>query len=193
MFRSLPWQLLLLKLAALFSFCGGPLVVADSLKTQMDKDAAFAIAFVPIVGLIFGAYSLWESLPDRLDNAMVILGALSALALLGMNMFAVLDLIDDPDRRSQLKRRVEKALKTDASDADYPKLAGMTGGQIHIRDMPPLIFHPAEARVDDYHDVLDRVFATYRETLADDRRALFDRYHLVDAALKVVGVGSVIA
>ena len=98
MFRSFPWQLLLLKLAALFSFCGGPLVVADSLKTQMDKDAAFAIAFVPIVGLIFGAYSLWESLPDRWDNAMVILGALSALALLGMNMFAVLDLIDDPER-----------------------------------------------------------------------------------------------
>ena len=31
----------------------------------------------------------------------------------------------------------------------------------------------------------------YRETLAEDRRALFDRYRLVDAAVKVVGIGSV--
>ena len=31
----------------------------------------------------------------------------------------------------------------------------------------------------------------YRETLAEDRRVLFDRYRLVDAAVKVVGIGSV--
>lgn len=33
--------------------------------------------------------------------------------------------------------------------------------------------------------------AKYRETLADDRRVLFDRYRLADAAVKVVGIGSV--
>ncbi|HLO35185.1 MAG TPA: DUF2252 family protein, partial [Candidatus Deferrimicrobium sp.] len=33
--------------------------------------------------------------------------------------------------------------------------------------------------------------ARYRETLEEDRRALLDRYTLVDTALKVVGVGSV--
>jgi uncharacterized protein (DUF2252 family) len=33
--------------------------------------------------------------------------------------------------------------------------------------------------------------AGYRETLQEDRRVLLDRYHIVDAALKVVGVGSV--
>jgi hypothetical protein len=98
MFGSFPWPLLLLKLGALFSFCGGPLVLADSLKTQMDKDAAIAIAFLPTVGLIFGVYSLWSPLPDRWDNAMVILGALAAVALLGMNVFAVLELINDPER-----------------------------------------------------------------------------------------------
>ena len=31
----------------------------------------------------------------------------------------------------------------------------------------------------------------YRDSLADDRRQLLDRYRLVDAAIKVVGVGSV--
>ena len=34
-------------------------------------------------------------------------------------------------------------------------------------------------------------FADYRLTLPDDRRVLFDRYSLVDAAVRVVGVGSV--
>ena len=38
---------------------------------------------------------------------------------------------------------------------------------------------------------LEAVLATYRETLTDERRALFDHYRLVDAAIKVVGIGSV--
>ncbi len=34
-------------------------------------------------------------------------------------------------------------------------------------------------------------FQQYRETLAEERRTLFDRFKVVDVALKVVGVGSV--
>ena len=34
-------------------------------------------------------------------------------------------------------------------------------------------------------------FKKYRETLDEDRRVLLDRYQLVDAAIKVVGIGSV--
>jgi uncharacterized protein (DUF2252 family) len=40
-------------------------------------------------------------------------------------------------------------------------------------------------------DLMREVLAKYRETLAEDRRVLFDRYHLVDVAVKVVGIGSV--
>lgn len=98
MFRSFPWQVLLLKLAALFAFCGGPLVLADALKTQMDKNVAFAIAFLPTLGLIFGVWSLWEPAPNRWDNAMVTVGALAAVALLGTNVYAVLELMNDPER-----------------------------------------------------------------------------------------------
>ena len=82
MFRSFPWQVLLLKLAALFSFCGGPLVVADSLKTHMHRDLAFAIAFLPTLGLIFGSWSLWEP----------------AVALVGMNVYAVHELMNGAER-----------------------------------------------------------------------------------------------
>jgi uncharacterized protein (DUF2252 family) len=102
-----------------------------------------------------------------------------------------LSLVTDPVRRKQARRRFEKAKETSGSELDYPRLAGMVGGQIHIRDAPPLIFHPETARAPDFMARLDSVLATYRESLADDRRALFDRYRLVDAAIKVVGIGSV--
>ena len=37
----------------------------------------------------------------------------------------------------------------------------------------------------------DELFNQYKDTLEDDRRELLDRYHVVDVARKVVGVGSV--
>jgi len=103
----------------------------------------------------------------------------------------VLSLITDPARRKQARRRIDKASESSGSELDYPRLAGMVGGQIHIRDAPPLIFHPEEARAPDFMARLEAVLATYRESLTDERRALFDRYRLVDAAIKVVGIGSV--
>ena len=43
----------------------------------------------------------------------------------------------------------------------------------------------------DFMKTLESILDTYRETLSDDRRELLGRYRLVDAAIKVVGVGSV--
>jgi len=100
-------------------------------------------------------------------------------------------LIDDTDVKKRVLRRVEKAKDDRASDADYPKLAEMVGGQVHIKDQPPLIFHPEFAREKGFRDFVDKALSDYRETLPDDRRALLDRYRLVDVAIKVVGIGSV--
>ena len=66
--------------------------------------------------------------------------------------------------------RIAKATTQSGSEADFPKLAGMVGGRLSIRDTPPLIFHPEEARSPDLQTILDQVLAAYRETLADDRR-----------------------
>lgn len=97
-----------------------------------------------------------------------------------------------PERhRDMVRDRVDKAVKRAGSEMDFPKLAKMVGGQTAIRDAPPLIFHPEAARAPEFKGVLDRVFADYRATLPDDRRVLLDRYRVVDAAIKVVGVGSV--
>ena len=38
---------------------------------------------------------------------------------------------------------------------------------------------------------IENSLAEYRKSLADDRRVLLDRYRIVDAAMKVVGIGSV--
>jgi uncharacterized protein (DUF2252 family) len=67
------------------------------------------------------------------------------------------------------------------------KLTTVVDGRRRIVDNPPLIDH-----VDAPY--LDRTRDTYREylrSLPEDRRVLLQRYELVDAARKVVGVGSV--
>ena len=103
-----------------------------------------------------------------------------------------LSLVTDPARRKQAKRQIAKAQeRSSGSELDYPELAGMVSGHLHIREAAPLIFHPEVAREPDFMARLEAVLATYRETLPDERRALFDRYRLVDAAIKVVGIGSV--
>ena len=98
MIPPFPWRLLLLKLGALLSFCGGPLVLADSLKIHLDKNVAFAIAFLPTAALIFGVYSLWRAIHDRWDNLMVLFGTVGAAALIMMNAFAIWELATGPER-----------------------------------------------------------------------------------------------
>jgi uncharacterized protein (DUF2252 family) len=93
--------------------------------------------------------------------------------------------------QARMRSRVAKIAKQDGSEADFPKLAGMVSGRLGIRDTPPLIFHPEESRTPEFQMALDEVFNAYRETLVEDRRTLLDQYRIVDAAIKVVGVGSV--
>jgi hypothetical protein len=96
-----------------------------------------------------------------------------------------------PQVAERVRARVEKAMDGSSSEYDFPRLAGVVGGRTAIRDAPPLIFHPDIARTPEFNETLDEVFAAYRQTLSDDRRVLLDRYRVVDAAIKVVGVGSV--
>nr|WP_246737222.1 DUF2252 domain-containing protein [Bradyrhizobium japonicum] len=93
--------------------------------------------------------------------------------------------------RKHLQRRIDHAAVDRGSELDFPKLAGSIGGQIRITEQPPLIFHPGAAHGSDFLSTLEGILRIYRDSLADDRRQLFDRYRLVDAAIKVVGVGSV--
>lgn len=96
-----------------------------------------------------------------------------------------------PADQIRMRARVAKIAKQDGSEVDFPELAGMVSGRLGIGDAPPLIFHPQESRTLEFQSALDQVFSAYSETLAEDRRVVPNRYHLVDAAIQVVGVGSV--
>ena len=77
--------------------------------------------------------------------------------------------------RASVTARIEKVSSRDGSEMDFPKLAGMVGGQVAIRDTPPLIYHPEEARAPEFLEELREVFGAYRETLSEDRRELLDK------------------
>jgi uncharacterized protein (DUF2252 family) len=62
-------------------------------------------------------------------------------------------------------------------------------GQRRFIDNPPLFYHPPDQA--EYFEKMQIRFQQYRETLQFDRQFLLNHYHLVDVALKVVGVGSV--
>lgn len=95
------------------------------------------------------------------------------------------------ERKAVLRKRIAKATAASSSELVFPKLVEQAGAQPHIRDTPPTLFHADASRAAGDMDMLRETLAKYRETLADDRRILLDRYRLVDAAIKVVGIGSV--
>ena len=70
-----------------------------------------------------------------------------------------------------------------------PKLTEVVGGRRRIKDEPPLLYHPLRERVFERH--IRAAIERYRRSLPDERRALVDRFEVVDVAMKVVGVGSV--
>jgi uncharacterized protein (DUF2252 family) len=88
-----------------------------------------------------------------------------------------------------IKKDVAKA-RQNTSDHVFHKITAVVDGKPRIADEPPLLFHGSESQSEfDAH--VSRFFAAYRATLSADRQALFDRYQILDAAHKVVGVGSV--
>jgi len=75
------------------------------------------------------------------------------------------------------------------------KLAEKVDGGYQIKNEPPLLVPlrdlPATAEPEDLRTAAQNSLENYRTTLSDNRKRLFDRFTMVDLALKVVGVGSV--
>ena len=101
----------------------------------------------------------------------------------------VAEIMDFVDKRARpyLASTVKAATRHDALAAFAKLTAVDDDGVLHLVDRPPTMFHSALMAQADPHHALRR----YRATLQEDRRALLDRYRFVDAAVKVVGVGSV--
>src|SRR6266567_3133572 len=70
----------------------------------------------------------------------------------------------------------------------FPKLVTLIDGHYKIKEDPPLISHLHNAELTHR---LSELVDEYKVSLQDDRRVLLSKYHVVDVAQKVVGVGSV--
>jgi uncharacterized protein (DUF2252 family) len=99
--------------------------------------------------------------------------------------------IRDEEARKRFQKRLANARERSALEHEFPELVTTAGLGPTIKENPPLIFHLREEGQEEYSATVQQAFANYRETMQEDRRLLLDRFKLVDAAIKVVGVGSV--
>jgi uncharacterized protein (DUF2252 family) len=99
---------------------------------------------------------------------------------------AVLQALPDPARH-RAKSKLTKAEQNDQPEA-VAALTEPCGDGLRICDDPPLTSHREDLLSS---DAVQALFERYRDSLQDDRRQLLARYHILDHALKVVGVGSV--
>ena len=99
--------------------------------------------------------------------------------------------------KQQLKRAERNIAKARSKDSlrAFAKLTEAVSGNLRIRSDPPVVVPIHELVHDEDHRALDEALQTvirsYRATLPDDRGRLLERFRYVDAARKVVGVGSV--
>ena len=99
--------------------------------------------------------------------------------------------VTDKKQRARNEKRIAQAHARSVADDDFPKLAEQVGSTPRIKDNPPLIFHHPETNATMKSGDIKEAWALYRESLPEHVRALFDRFHFCDIAVKVVGVGSV--
>jgi uncharacterized protein (DUF2252 family) len=95
-------------------------------------------------------------------------------------------------RGADARKRANGASDAKERQADahaFPAVARAGDGTAAIVDTVPKVFHPANEP--QYEPTIRGLFEAYAKTLPEERRRLFARYRFVDAAYKVVGVGSV--
>jgi uncharacterized protein (DUF2252 family) len=104
---------------------------------------------------------------------------------------AALERAHDKVASTRLRKRIKKAARETVVEHDFPEMTQKKGSRVSIKDHRPLIYHHPLINLRTRREDILRAVTSYRETLADNRKRLFDRYELVDLSLKVVGVGSV--
>ncbi|MGO4332340.1 DUF2252 domain-containing protein [Cupriavidus sp. 2TAF22] len=106
------------------------------------------------------------------------------------NMLAIADTVQE---RKKEEAVISKA-RQQSSRLVLSHTAAVVNGKLRIKEEPPLVYHfpvKSQKEAKQFDDTVRRFFAEYRLTVTGSVRALFDRYELVDTAVRVVGVGSV--
>ena len=161
----------------------------------------------------------WEWDLKRLSTSIVLAGrergfkkrdiAIATLAALQAYRTRIRDLASEPvlnvwysrldarhildEARSENERRRRGTIAGEAATASIAnavaKFTEVVDGQRRFKDDPPTLFHSPITERTGFD--MEEIFATYRDSLRDDVKTLFDRYTMIDNAIKVVGVGSV--
>ena len=170
-----PWEWDLKRLAASFvvagQFHGYPAATTRSLAAEVVRSYRASMGGFAAEGYL----SLWYDYVDVDD--------------IGSNTG-----MPEKELTKRLARFRKKATRKTSQQA-LEKLAEVVDGKWRIRYEPPVLFPLDRLPGDEDRDVLraavDHSLSTYGATLDDGRRALLDRYEVVDVGVKVVGVGSV--
>jgi hypothetical protein len=88
-------------------------------------------------------------------------------------------------------KRIEQERAKSAAEQIYPKLVEHKGDKPVIKDQPPTIFHAEGHTPGEVPQEFKDAFHGYRSMLSPSHQSLLDRYEIKDAAIKVVGIGSV--
>jgi uncharacterized protein (DUF2252 family) len=99
--------------------------------------------------------------------------------------------IKDPSFRKRGLKRLQKERARSVAEDIFPKLVEHKGEMPVIKDQLPTIFHAEGHLPGDVQDAVMTAIADYRDSLSPSHQSLLDRYELRDAAIKVVGIGSV--
>ena len=160
-----PWEWDLKRLAASIVLAGSDRQIKGPEAGQVVQRAVRAYRERMAELGTMGPLDVWY---DRVDVAAVL--AIAAL-----------------ERAKDLKKqlRVSK-IRQRTSLRVLPKLTEQVNGTLKIVDDPPLISHLDPETFDG-----EALIQDYAESLRADRRALLQRYQVLDTARKVVGVGSV--
>jgi uncharacterized protein (DUF2252 family) len=94
----------------------------------------------------------------------------------------------EPADRGRVSIHIEKKRARRTSRGAFAKLTTMAHGRPRITQDPPLRVTISD---EEQADFVGQLLASYRLTLAEDRRSLFERFTEVDMVRQVVGVGSV--
>jgi hypothetical protein len=164
----------------------------ETLPGPWEWDLKRLVASVAVAGRdrSFGAHQVDSAVSATVHSYAVRMAEYATLSALEVyyahvDVAAILAFVDKR-ARPYLETTVRSAAHHDALH-ELPKLTEIKDGKRRIIDRPPIIFHPDWG----YPDLPETALASYRQTILEDRRDLLDRFEFVDAAMKVVGVGSV--
>ena len=168
-----PWEWDLKRLAASFVLAGRDNEFDDSDTREMTSNAVLGY-----------------------QNAMARFTTMTTLDVwyAHLTLQQIQDALPKKKDRKAVAKTTAKARSKDSMRA-LKKLAEKVDGNFRIKSDPPVLIPlrdlPSEDNPDRLGSEAKRSFEQYKSTLADNRKVLLGKYHIVDIALKVVGVGSV--